>query len=68
MSNFENELFSGEDINNYFNSLDKDENKNQNNSNDNINERNNINLEDLDINEDEELKNFTNKRYKFKIE
>ena len=59
MSNFENELFSGEDINNYFNSLDKDENKNQNNSNDNINERNNINLEDLDINEDEELKNFT---------
>ena len=60
MSNFENELFSGEDINNYFNSLDKDENKNQNNSNDNINEGNNINLEDLDINEDEELKNFTN--------
>ena len=59
MSNFENELFSGEDINNYFNSLDKDENKNQNNSNDNINEGNNINLEDLDINEDEELKNFT---------
>ena len=59
MSNFENELFSGEDINNYFNSLDKDENKNQNNSNDNINEGNNINLEDLDINEDEELKKFT---------
>ena len=59
MSNFENELFSGEDINNYFNSLDKDENKNQNNSNDNKNEGNNINLEDLDINEDEELKNFT---------
>ena len=59
MSNFENELFSGEDINNYFNSLDKDENKNQNNSDDNINEGNNINLEDLDINEDEELKNFT---------
>ena len=59
MSNFENELFSGEDINNYFNSLDKEENKNQNNSNDNINEGNNINLEDLDINEDEELKNFT---------
>ena len=59
MSNFENELFSGEDINNYFNSLDKDENKNKNNSNDNINEGNNINLEDLDINEDEELKNFT---------
>ena len=59
MSNFENELFSGEDINNYFNSLDKDENKNQNNSNNNINEGNNINLEDLDINEDEELKNFT---------
>ena len=59
MSNFENELFSGEDINNYFNSLDKDENKNKNNSNDNINEGNNINLEDLDINEDEELKKFT---------
>ena len=59
MSNFENELFSGEDINNYFNSLDKDENKNQNNSNDNKNEGNNINLEDLDINEDEELKKFT---------
>ena len=59
MNNFENDLFSGEDINNYFNSLEKDENTNQNNSNDNINEGNNINLEDLDINEDEELKNFS---------
>ena len=49
MNNFENDLFSGEDINNYFNSLEKDENTNQNNSNDNINEGNNINLEDLDI-------------------
>ena len=60
MNNFENDLFSGEDINNYFKSLEKDISKNQNNSKNDINEENDINIEDLNINEDEELKNFTN--------
>ena len=59
MNNFENDLFSGEDINNYFKSLEKDISKNQNNSKNDINEENDINIEDLNINEDEELKNFS---------
>ena len=59
MNNFENDLFSGEDINNYFKSLEKDSPKNQNNSNNNINDENDINIEALNINEDEELKNFS---------
>ena len=58
MNNFDNDLFSGEDINNYFNSLEK-ESQNQNNSNDNLNGENDINIDDLNINEDEELKNFS---------
>ena len=58
MSNFDNDLFSGEDINNYFNSLEKEE-QNQNNSNNDINDENDININDLNINEDEELKNFS---------
>ena len=52
MNNFENDLFLGEDIFNYFNSLEKESSKNQNNSNNDI-EENDINLEDLNINEDE---------------
>ena len=59
MTNFENDLFSGDDINNYLNSLEKETSQNQNNSNNNINDENDINLEDLNINEDEELKNFS---------
>ena len=59
MNNFENDLFSGEDINNYFKSLEKGISKNQNNSKNDINEENDINIEDLNINEDEELKNFS---------
>ena len=58
MNNFDNDLFSGEDINNYFNSLEK-ESQNQNNYNDNLNGENDINIDDLNINEDEELKNFS---------
>ena len=58
MNNCDNDLFSGEDINNYFNSLEK-ESQNQNNSNDNLNGENDINIDDLNINEDEELKNFS---------
>ena len=59
MNNFENDLFSGEDINNYFNSLEKESSKNQINSSNDINEENDINIEDLNINEDEELKIFS---------
>ena len=59
MNNFENDLFSGEDFNNYFKSLEKDISKNQNNSKNDINEENDINIKDLNINEDEELKNFS---------
>ena len=64
MNNFDNDLFSGEDINNYFNSLEK-ESQNQNNSNDNLNGENDIkgekefNINDLNINEEDELKNFS---------
>ena len=58
MSNFDNDLFSGEDINNYFNSLEKEE-QNQNNSNNDIKGEKEFNINDLNINEEDELKNFS---------
>ena len=59
MNNFDNDLFSGEDINNYLNSLEKETFNNENDINNEINNEKDINLEDLNINEDEELKNFS---------
>ena len=60
MNNFENDLFSGEDINNYLNSLEKEEaSNNQNNSSNDIKEEKEFNINDLNINEEDELKNFS---------
>ena len=58
-NNFENDLFSGEDINNYFNTLDKETSNNQYQENKDINEDKDINIDDLNINDEDELKNFS---------
>ena len=58
MNNFENDLFSGDDnkmFNDFLNSTEK-ESYNKSNTNNNI--KNNININDLNMNEEDELKNF----------
>ena len=57
MNNFENDLFLGDEkkiFNDFFNSSSKDQSNTYNNNN----IKSNINIDDLNFNEEDELKNF----------